>query len=298
MPAEPDRVAPRVAPQGLAGSGQVQAPVLRAEPPRDGPLGDRPPRTNGDAFAWLFIGAVGFVGGQLVALVVVALLAAVLGQLHRLSHLTSMAVPPGWVVVGELVGLWSGFVAAVVLASRLRGTGNVARDMGLAIRPWDLAIGPVVGVACQLLLVPLLYLPLEPLVPHLQQRLSGPANHLTGGFPGADLAVIGVLTVLVVPVVEELLFRGLVLRACLRLFGSWGKRLGPALAIVATGVLFGLAHAELLELLGLAIFGMVLAWLAHRTRRLGPSMFAHGAFNLVAVVAVANGGPAVLWFHH
>jgi hypothetical protein len=296
MPAEPYRSVPGVASKGSAGSGQ--APVPGAEPPRGGPLGDCPPRTRGDAFAWLLIGAVGFVGGQLVALVVVALVAALLGQLHQLSHLTSMAVPPGWVVVSELAGLWSGFVAAVVLASRLRGSGKVARDMGLAIRPWDLAVGPVVGVACQLLLVPLLYLPLEPLVPHLQQRLSGPANHLTGGFPGADLAVIGVLTVLVVPVVEELLFRGLVLRACLRVLGSWGRRLGPALAIVSTGVLFGLAHAEMLELLGLAVFGMVLAWLAYRTRRLGPGILAHGAFNLVAVVAVANGGPAVLWLHH
>lgn len=296
MPGASDQVVPVGASAGAVGRGPAPVPATGSS--KGGPLGDRPPRTVADAFTWLFIGAVGFVGGQLVALVVVAVLAAVLGRLGHLSHLTSMTVPPGWVIVGELVGLWSGFVAAVVLASRLRGTGHVGRDMGLALRPWDLVVGPVVGVVCQLLLVPLLYLPLEPLVPHLQQKLSGPANHLTGGFPGADLAVIGVLTVLVVPVVEELLFRGLVLRACLRLFGSWGPRVGPALAIVITGVLFGLAHAELLELLGLAVFGMVLAWLAHRTRRLGSSMLAHGAFNLVAVVAVANGGPAMVWMHH
>lgn len=258
--------------------------------------GQWPPRTAGDAFSWLFLGLAGFVGGQILALVAVAVVAAALGKFQQVSHLTSMTVPPGWVVVCELVGLWIGFVAAVVLASRLRGTGRVARDMGLAIRPWDLVVGPVVGVASQLVLIPLLYLPLDYVIPHLQRRLSGPANHLTGGFPGADLVVIGVLTVLVVPIVEELLFRGLVLRAFLRLLGPAGRRLGPALAIVCTGVVFGLAHAEWLDLLGLAVFGMVLAWLAHRTRRLGPGMLAHGAFNLVAVVAVAHGGPAVALF--
>jgi len=264
--------------------------VPEAHPPEA-----QPPRTRSDAFTWLFLGLAGFVAGQILALVAVAVVAAFMGKLGQLSHLTSLTVPPGWVVVCELVGLWIGFVSAVVLASRLRGTGRIGRDMGLAVRPWDMVVGPVVGVASQLILVPLLYLPLEPFVHHLHRQLSGPANHLTGGFPGADLAVIGVLTVLVVPVVEELLFRGLVLRAFLRIFGSSGRRIGPALAIVATGVVFGLAHAEWLELLGLAVFGMVLAWLAYRTQRLGPGMFAHGAFNLVAVIAVAYGGPAAVY---
>lgn len=258
---------------------------------RSGPaLADTaPPVTVADAATWLFLAAAGFVAGQVLALVLLAVVAAGLGQGSDVTHLMSEAVPPGWVVVTELVGLWMGFVGAVVLASRLRGTGRVVADMGLAVRPWDLLVGPAVGVGCQLVLVPLLYLPLEPFVPHLQRRLSGPATHLTGGFPGAELAIIGFLTVVVVPVVEELLFRGVVLRALLRLFGGAGRVLGPVLAVAATGVLFGLAHAESLELLGLAAFGIVLSVLAYRTGRLGPGMLAHGAFNLVAIVTTASG---------
>ena len=34
--------------------------------------------------------------------------------------------------------------------------------------------------------------------------------------------------------------------------------MGPGLAIVVSGVLFGLAHAESLQLLGLAVFGVIL----------------------------------------
>jgi uncharacterized protein len=91
----------------------------------------------------------------------------------------------------------------------------------------------------------------------------------------------------VVPVVEELVFRGLFLRGALRAFSRAGPLLGPVLAVVCTGVVFGLAHLEALETLGLAAFGMVLAYLAYRVGRLGPCILAHASFNLVAVVAVA-----------
>lgn len=286
--------APLAAPSRPGGPGprRYPEPVARDEQRERRPTtmgqGGRPPLTVGDAATWLFLAAVGFVAGQLAALVLVAVVAAALGQGADVGRLTSETVPPGWVVATELVGLWVGFVGAVVLASRLRGTGRIAADMGLAVRPWDLVVGPVVGVASQLVLVPLLYLPLQPLVPHLDRRLSGPANHLTGGFPGADLAVIGFLTVAVVPIVEELLFRGVVLRALVRLFGGAGPRTGPVLAVLGTGLLFGLAHAESLELLGLAAFGVVLSILAYRTDRLGPGILAHGAFNLVAIVSTAS----------
>ncbi len=269
----------------------------RDERPRGGRGVPVVPASSRDAAAWLFLGLVGFAVGQLLALLFVSLVAAALGDLGRVAKLTAAAEPPGWVVVAELVGLWVGFLGAVVVASRTRGTGRVARDMGLAMRPSDLVLGGLIGVACQLVLIPVLYLPLRALIPHLDRRLSTPAKHLTGGFHGPELALIGFLTVAVVPVVEELLFRGLVLRALLRLAAPAGRALGPALAVVGTGILFGLAHAEPLELLGLAVLGMVLALLAWRTGRLGPSMAAHGAFNLVAIVTLAFGTAGVpgLW---
>lgn len=256
----------------------------------------RPPHSPSDAAAWLVTAGVGFVVGQLVALVLLAIVAAALGKSGSVGRLSASATPPAWVVVPGLVGLWVGFVGAVVVVSRRWGTGRVLADMGLRFRRWDFVVGPVVGVASQLIMVPLLYLPLEPLIPNLQHRLSQPAKHLTGGFPGADLAVIAVLTVVVVPFIEELLFRGVVLQACVRLFGRAGRTAGPVLAVLVTGVLFGLAHAETLSLLGLAAFGVVLAIVAYRTGRLGPGILAHGAFNLVTVVSLAHQAGAVrLW---
>jgi len=61
-----------------------------------------------------------------------------------------------------------------------------------------------------------------------------------------------------------------------------------AIAAVADGIIFGLAHFELLELLGLAAFGALLALMAYKFRRLGPGIFAHGTFNLLAILSVAG----------
>ncbi len=272
-----------------AADGSFEPPggVMTGEP--TDPLFSRPPADAAAARAWFGIAVGGFAAGYLASAVLLTVFAAVSGNLKDLSHLEGLSVPPWWVTIVGLAGLWMGFLGAVFLASRTRGSGHPASDMGLRIAWWDAPVGIVIGIAGQLA-VDLLYLPFEHIVPGLQHELNAPANRLTGGFHGADLAVIGVLTVVVVPVVEELFFRGLVLQSLVRLFRGVGRRLGPALAIVSTGILFALAHAEPVQLAGLALFGVVLSVIAYRTGRLGACMFAHAAFNGFAVVVVAFQG--------
>lgn len=250
------------------------------------------PSTPRQGVSWMILAVAGFLVGQVASAVVLIVVAAANGHLRDLSQLSARTIPPAWVVVSELVGLWIGFVGAVVVASRTSGTGNVWRDMGLRFRASDVPLGAAIGLAGQFILLPALYLPLEHVVPKLDQRLSEPAKHLTGGFPGADLAVIAALTVLVVPVVEELVFRGLFLRGALRAFAGFGRVAGPALAMVLTGIAFALAHLELLQILGLGAFGILLSYVAYRAGRLGPCIVAHATFNLVAVVSVASVGMA------
>jgi membrane protease YdiL (CAAX protease family) len=61
-----------------------------------------------------------------------------------------------------------------------------------------------------------------------------------------------------------------------------------AAAVVADGLVFGIAHGELEQFLGLAFFGAVLALVAYLTGRLGMAIVAHGTFNLVAVITVLS----------
>ncbi len=253
------------------------------------PLYRRPPADYASARLWFGLAVGGFAAGYLASAVLLTVFAAASGNLKDLSHLEGMSVPPWWVTIAGLTGLWMGFLGAVFLASRLRGSGNPVADMGLRVSRWDAPVGIVIGIVGQLA-VDLLYLPFERAIPSLQHDLNAPANRLTGGFHGADLAVIAVLTVVVVPIVEELFFRGLLLQSLVRLFRGAGSRLGPTLSVLSTGILFGLAHAEPVQLAGLALFGVVLSVMAYRTGRLGACMFAHAAFNGFAVVVVASQG--------
>lgn len=93
---------------------------------------------------------------------------------------------------------------------------------------------------------------------------------------GAFLAFFAVVTV-VAPVVEELTYRGLGF-TLLSPYGRWT-------AILATGVLFGLAHGLLIALPVLVVFGVAVAWVRARTGSVYPGMLLHGTFNGVALLA-------------
>jgi membrane protease YdiL (CAAX protease family) len=94
--------------------------------------------------------------------------------------------------------------------------------------------------------------------------------------------VNGIVICTVVPFVEELTYRGLGY-SLLERFGRWP-------AIIAVGLLFGLAHGLVAELPIIAVFGSVLAWLRARTDSVYPGMLLHAAFNLVALIAAVTVG--------
>jgi membrane protease YdiL (CAAX protease family) len=53
-----------------------------------------------------------------------------------------------------------------------------------------------------------------------------------------------------------------------------------------SAVLFGLAHGEPVQFVGLALLGVVLALLVYRTKRLVPSFVTHASFNAAALAVV------------
>ena len=122
--------------------------------------------------------------------------------------------------------------------------------------------------------------------------------------------VINMLAIAVIgPVIEEIFFRGVGLRAALagllrrsRIPTPAGRPAPPArLAIAATALVFALLHVSevddavsaLVLLPGLFAAGWVLGWLTIRTGRLGPAIVTHVVFNGVAVVALLAVGGAV-----
>lgn len=196
---------------------------------------------------------------------------------------SSGAPLPVAVSVADLLGLWAGLVGAVLFYSRRWGSGDLATDYGLRLGAWwDLPFGAAVGLVCQYALVPLLYLPFERIYPHLAHQLNEPTTRDTGAAHSVGAVAVLVLFLAVgAPVVEELFFRGLLLR-------SLARALPVPVAIGVSGILFGLAHFEPLQFAGLAVVGVVFGILAWYTGRLGPSIGAHMAFNAAAVVTAVH----------
>lgn len=223
---------------------------------------------------------MGFAAGIITSAIAAGIAEAATGWSPSSPQPTPVAV-----TAADLVGLWLALVGAAVVYSRVRGTGHPGRDFGLRVGAWwDIPLGAAVGLGSQYGLVPLLYLPFEHLDRHLAHQLGQPTQKETGAAHGTLAALVLLLFLAVgAPLVEELFFRGLLLRS----LSAWTN---PGVAVVASGLLFGLAHFEAVQFAGLAVFGMVLGVLAWRTGRLGPSVAAHLSFNAVAVLTVVHLG--------
>lgn len=222
----------------------------------------------------LIIAGVGFLVGVVLSSVAVAAWAAVVGVRPTDKTLGLQ--------LSGLLGLWVGLLGMPLAAAALRDRGGPVADLRWGWRWSDVPIGAVAGVATAFA-VNLLYSPFLRHNGHLQQQFSQPAKEVTKvAHDSAGRIVLSVFLVVLVPLVEESYFRGVIFRSLDRLL------LTP-LAVVMSGLVFGLAHGELLQLPALAFFGAVLAVLAHRTGRLGAGMVAHAAFNGLTVLQL---------FHH
>jgi membrane protease YdiL (CAAX protease family) len=103
----------------------------------------------------------------------------------------------------------------------------------------------------------------------------------------ATAILLIVLTVIIAPVVEELVFRGMILRTFMRRLSFW-----PAAA--ASTAIFALLHTyEVSTLVGaitlalsVGVIGVVNCVLVRRTNSLVPGMIVHAASNLLATVVL------------
>lgn len=175
--------------------------------------------------------------------------------------------------------LWLGFVGVPIWAATTKGLGWV-QDFKATIRWTDVPLGLAIGAAAQIVLVPLLSLPVLWLSGTDMDELSKPAQDLADKAVGPGSAILFILIVgLGAPIAEELFYRGLVLR-------SFEKRWGPGIALAATSLWFGASHFQALQLVALVGAGAVFGVLAQRSGRLGLAITAHMGFNLTTVVSL------------
>lgn len=219
------------------------------------------------------VGAVGVLTASL--LVSKLLLDAVVGFGWPIAAYVALLA-----VVGYGPSLWWCWYA-----SHRWGTGRLGADVGLTPRVADLGWGPVIwlgAIAAQLAVAAVVIALDLPIVRNTEgiDELSADRTYVVS---------LVISAVVAAPIVEEMVFRGVVMRG-LR------SRLPIVAVVLVQGVLFGAAHVDpvrgagniglVLVLSGVGIaFGVAVALLG----RIGPSIVAHAIFNGAVLLLVLTG---------
>jgi membrane protease YdiL (CAAX protease family) len=179
------------------------------------------------------------------------------------------------------------FVVGSPIAARVGGWSAAfgwgrpsLRDVGVGI-VW--AIGEFVA---RVIVTIVLIIGIPPL------RGANASNVHLHGRPLITIVIAGVLAVVVAPPIEELIFRGLILRTLMLRTGFW-----PA-AVASSGV-FALLHVyeassapgAVLLFVGIGVFGVGQCLLVRWRARLAPAIVAHAATNAIGLalsVAIAT----------
>lgn len=216
--------------------------------------------------------------------------------------------PP--LILASLALVWFTLLSVCLLASRKRGYGSLAEDFGLRFKWVDLAIGLGCGIAARLLVTLVVFLIVLVWPPEDGQLLeSNISIFLTGDVLWIIVnAFIG--GVLIAPLLEELFFRGFILRAIQNALwlgntgdGSRTGRVRPATerrplqlatlaAVIISAAVFSLVHlgsvpdlySSVILLVSIFVTGVVCGTLTVLTGRLGPAIVTHMVFNGVAMV--------------
>lgn len=186
------------------------------------------------------------------------------------------ATPTAITVTIYYAVLFSGLIRSALLASGEWGSGRLRADFGWWARPTDVPRAIVVmwvaGMAGALAVTP------------WHGQTSSNADWLTSADTITAVIFAG-FAIVAAPLIEELVFRGVLLRALT-------ARYGPRPAIVMQGLAFGLYHFKLggadnlPTMVYLAAGGIVFGIAAHRWQRLGPTIVAHALTNLLVTVAL------------
>lgn len=162
------------------------------------------------------------------------------------------------------------------------GSGNRRDDLGWHFRWADLGWGPLIWLSATFA---------EGIVAAIVMALHIPFTSNTDVLRHVRLDhtyVVSLLITAVVaaPIVEETIFRGLIMPGFL-------SRMSPSIAITAQGLLFGTAHIDPARGAGnvglvliLGAVGIIFGGAAYLLRRIAPTMLAHAILNAVALTIV------------
>jgi membrane protease YdiL (CAAX protease family) len=186
--------------------------------------------------------------------------------------------------VGSLLHYAAAITVIVVMGRRaVRSSGGWQRAFGWGRPRWlDLALGAGGAVAefvARIVVAVVLVVAVPALRGHAESNID------LSGRPVGELVALLILAVLVAPPVEELIFRGVLLRALMRRIRFWPAALVSS-ALFAALHLYEVGSAASMVLLfaSIFVFGLGQCLLVRWTGRLATSITAHAISNAVAAL--------------
>jgi sodium transport system permease protein len=199
--------------------------------------------------------------------------------------LISGADPLAGIAMGQLL-----FILAPPVVMALLFTSSVRRTLRLSWPGWK----PVaVGVGLAMTLNPLtselrpIVIELFPIPPAVEEAMNG----LLGAIPNGAVAIL--LLAVIPAICEEVAFRGYILSGLESSASRWT-------AIALSAFLFGFLHVLISlfqQFFNATLLGLMLGWMALRTRSLLPCIAFHLTNNAIAALAVAGPSMTPGWLY-
>ncbi|WFA08247.1 CPBP family intramembrane glutamic endopeptidase [Tissierella sp. Yu-01] len=114
-----------------------------------------------------------------------------------------------------------------------------------------------------------LLIPMSDFFEEIFSEILGGELNLTGTF---------IRVVIVAPIVEEILMRGIILEGLTSKYSN-------AKAIIVSSLLFGIIHLNIYQFVAASIIGILLGWIYINTNSLWLCIFTHGVYNSLGYIA-------------
>lgn len=173
-------------------------------------------------------------------------------------------------VIASIICLW-----VYMLIAKLRRKNITEYIANRSVPPIIFVMAAVLAIGCRFL-VAVYYCGAQKIEVLLKsiERAEVYSPDITGGL---QLLVAMFCVIIVAPLFEEMLFRGLVMGELMKIMRPWA-------AITVQAILFSVAHEVLFQSIFAFAVGIVLGIVYHRTQSIKTSAICHGVFNASAVL--------------
>ena len=180
--------------------------------------------------------------------------------------------------------------ALIWYLSRTRGSGSLAADTGLVISGsdwWGVPAGMGLQIAIALVTAPII----------VWVWPDGPPSQGVAEVAKSSETLMEQLLVLAAvavgaPIIEEMIFRGMLLSILARSFNRWS-------AVLISAAVFAAIHLfdpnAIAVVPGLFLLGIVLGWVALRRGDLSLAIAMHSGINLLAAISLLYGDSILEW---